>query len=189
MQIKIRISIFFFVLFFPQNHSQAQVSKVAGFYADNFPAYGFFMTFIQLNPDSTFKYEWGGDMQDDRAIGIYKVINDTVLLTYLPFHCDTSYFMKDSGSIDSSITYLFPFKHPIKLKSYELSSYIGHRPLKFYYKHKKLLYVWISGGKIVYKCENYSRRKRFLLLGEHYRKIRKCYMARRGNTGKMFEEW
>lgn len=181
-----------FIFSFQVAATKAQVNKVAGFYADNFYAYGFFATFIQLNPDSTFKYEWGGDMEDDRAIGTYKIINDTVFLTYLPSKYDTSYYIKDTlystiGSSDSGRLHLFVINHPAVIKKYTISYHIDHRPSKFYYRHKKLLCVY--DGSIVHKIQDNSAHRMFLLFGKHYKRMRKCYMVRHGNKGKIFEEW
>jgi hypothetical protein len=111
----------------------AQVNKIAGFYSDNFPGNGFFMTFIQLNTDSTFKYEEGGDLQDDKAIGTYRLVKDTLFLIYKPSKYDTLYYTKDdpylnTGGYDSTEFKLISVNN----KKYRLVYDVGKRPVRFF---------------------------------------------------------
>lgn len=180
------ISLFFSLL---SIQTKAQVNKVYGFYVSNFPISEFFTTQIQLNTDSTFKYEWWGDMRNDLAIGSYEVNNDTILLTYIPSKYDTLYFWKDDTTgADTNIIWHYktynPTKqdHAIKLKNYDLVSYIGNRPLKFYYKHQKLLLLGL------HKAECLSRHKMFLLFGKHYRRTKKYYLKKLGSKGEFSDD-
>jgi hypothetical protein len=45
--------------------------RLKGFYSSKKPELGFFVTRIQLNQDSTFKYEFGGDLAYDKGTGKY----------------------------------------------------------------------------------------------------------------------
>ncbi len=125
--------------------SKAQDTKVFGFYTSNFLLNCFYRTRIQLNENFTFTYEWGGDLSHDRAIGKFKIIDDTVLLSYQPSKFDTiDYYLKDTiyktvGSSDSGGFHLYKISHPTTVNRHELSPYINDRPSKFYYRHKKLL--------------------------------------------------
>jgi hypothetical protein len=60
---------------------------ITGYYSSNTADMGFFVTKIQLNKDSTFKYEFGGDMMYNKGTGMYKIENGNII--HLTFDKDS----------------------------------------------------------------------------------------------------
>ena len=63
------------------NFSFAQ-KRPAGKYQTNFPSYGMFSETLTLNCDSTAVIHFVGDLMNDYSYGKWKVIKDTVILTF-----------------------------------------------------------------------------------------------------------
>jgi len=55
---------------------------VAGCYMSNFAQGGFFVTWVHLSQDSTFKFKHSGDLYFDSGSGKYHLVKDTIFLTF-----------------------------------------------------------------------------------------------------------
>jgi len=108
-----------------------QQNKIIGNYRSNFAELGFFVTQIELLPDSTFEYEFSGDLFYDRAKGKYKVHNDTIYFEYYSEKIDTT-----------TVTYIDSTGKVFKYKMPPMSNYAKHlRPNKLYYRKRKLFAI------------------------------------------------
>lgn len=165
-----------------------------GIYSSICAENGMFGIDMQLNSDMTFKYEWGGDMQDDKGIGEYKIDHDTVLLSWIPSKYDTEYNYWDTlklielpQAVDSGGFHI-ETKRYIKKKtpSGYLSPYVNDRPTKYYYKNNKLFGVSKDGKVVCPKTRALSRYRRFLLFGKHYYTMRKYYLVKTKRQADIF---
>jgi hypothetical protein len=194
--------------------STAQVNSITGFYASNFKNLGIYETYLKLNADYTFKYEWKGSMNCDIAVGTYKVVNDTILLKYLPSKNDTIYDKHDSAYYTRGKDTLkynsksggppMDIMHPVAptididttgatrhikhINRYKLSDHIINRPLKYYYKQGKLLDIDNKGKVISIKGLDYSKHRKFLLFGNYYLRLRNYYLKYYGEGCVMFDD-
>ncbi|WP_156180372.1 hypothetical protein [Rufibacter radiotolerans] len=117
---------------------------------------GFFVTRIQLNKDSTFKYEFSGELSHNKGTGKYRVEDVSVIhLDFEPEH-----------SADS-----------VDLIARTLSSN-GYRPKRFLFKNGKL-YSFHLDGHVVKQGQGLSRRRKYLFFGERYMTTRKMYLKKR----------
>jgi len=79
------------------NIAFGQKSKIPGYYISNYAELGFFVTQIELFEDSSFKYEFSGDLFLDKVKGKYRVKKDTIYFDYYPEQIDTTtYTFTDS---------------------------------------------------------------------------------------------
>ncbi|MEO5980026.1 MAG: hypothetical protein ABIS36_09725 [Chryseolinea sp.] len=123
---------------------------LVGYYLSNVADNGIFITKIHLKPDSTFKYEFYGDLLYDRGTGKYKVENRrTIWVTF------------DRDSID--IRGL---------------GRMTNRPVKFLFKRGRL-YEFKTNGKPLRRGRAYGRHKKYLFFGDYYMTNRKMYLKRR----------
>ena len=134
--------------------------NLPGYYSSNVPSLGFFVTRIQLNEDSTFKYEFSGDLAYNKGTGTYKVKDRKVVLLVF----DTI----DHSQLDSSRRFVAIIQ----------SLGDGGRPKKLWFKNKRL-YHTDSVGAMVKRGQAISRHKRFLLFGDKYLANRKIYLRKR----------
>jgi len=112
---------------------------------------GFFVTRIQLKKDSTFKYEFSGDMMYNKGTGTYIIEKKIIYLT----------FDKDSlTTIEKAL------------------SSNGKRPQKLLYKGGRL-HEFTVDGQIVKKGKGLSRHKKFLFFGDRYLTTRRLYLKKR----------
>lgn len=129
---------------------------MAGYYSSNVAALGFFVTKIQVNEDSTFKFEFSGDLSYSNGTGKYKVDNQGVV------HLD--------------------FEPELPANSADLITLAltgnGYKPQRFHYKNGKL-YIFHLDGHIVKKGQGLSRRRKYLFFGEQYMTTRKMYLKKR----------
>lgn len=123
---------------------------VVGYYSSNVAENGFFITKIQLRSDSTFKYEFYGDLLYDRGTGKYKIENKRTICVAF-----------DRDSVD-----VLGFGR------------MTSRPQKFLYNNARL-YEFEANGKILRRGRAHSRHKRFCFFGDYYMTNRKMYLKRR----------
>lgn len=136
-------------------------SKIDGHYVSNFAIGGRFLTQIQLNADSTFKYQKQGELTNDIDSGRYSLINDTIVLNYTKIDYPAYvYYIKDS-------TNLIWDSIPNIIKRLD-------RPEYFLLKNKKLWVINIK-GEIVDKAPYYNRKKS--RIGNNMKK-RKYYLEK-----------
>lgn len=128
-------------------------NRLPGYYSSNVAESGFFATKIQLNPDSTFKYEFRGDLMYNKGTGRYKVQNKRLILLTFDKDENTDPMARALGSN-------------------------GKRPTRLYYKNGKL-YEFGTNGELVKKGQAFSRHKKFLIFGYPYMRTRKVYLKRR----------
>jgi hypothetical protein len=126
--------------------------SLPGYYSSNVADIGFFLTKIQLNNDSTFKYEFSGDLAYNKGTGKYKIENKNI--THLTF---------DTDSIDTLEKAL---------------SRGGERPSRLLYKNGRL-HSFRKDGQIVKKGKGLSRHKKFLFFGDRYLTTRQFYLKKR----------
>ena len=128
--------------------------NIEGYYASNAAVLGFFVTRIQLNPDSTFKYEFAGDLQYDYGTGRYKFVESTVHLQFDAIE-DTSYVIKAFREVHAS-----------------------NRPSKYLLRGNKLWSYHVEQGHVVKQGQALSRRRKFLFFGDHYLTKRRIYLEK-----------
>lgn len=148
------IAILIFILF--STASCSQKKNLAGYYSSNVADLGFFVERIQLNKDSTFKYEYSGDLSYNKGTGKYRVDKKGVI--HLDFEPEPS-----SDSVD--------------MMAQALSSN-GYRPKRFLFENGKL-YSFHLEGQVVKQGQALSRRKKYLFFGERYMTTRKMYLKKR----------
>lgn len=137
--------------------------RLAGYYSSNAAELGFFVTTIQLQEDSTFKYSSSGDLLHNSSSGRYRVEKKKIL--HLAFDPE-------------------PQKDSVALAELDLS---GRSPtyLRLFYTAGKLYSFHLTEGHVVKRGQAMSRRKKFLFWGERYLTQRRLFLQRR--KGKILE--
>ena len=130
--------------------------NLAGYYSSNVAALGFFATRIQLNEDSTFKYEFSGDLAYNKGRGKYIMDNEGVV--HLDFEPE-------------------PLADSVDLLTQALAGN-EYRPMRFLFKNGKL-YSFHLDGHVVKKGQGISSRRKYLFIGERYMTTRKIYLEKR----------
>ena len=128
--------------------SCASTKNIAGKYRSNFAVHGFFVTRINLNPDSTFGYKMSGDLMFDTSNGHYRLDDNFLILTHQPFEPDTSDFEKHGKE---AVLLSFALSTNQHLKD----------PGKYLVGNNKL-FVCDSNGIIVKKQFGHSKRRQYL---------------------------
>ena len=143
-----------FLFIFVIHSVDGQPNKVTGYYSSNFAIIGWFSVQILLSSDSTFKYQYIGDLTNDKAKGIYKVVKDTVYLefedTYVeswPDLLDTVTYIS-TDTTGKEITLTVDFNQPT-----------SPRPQKLLFKGRKLL-IMNSDGQVEKRIEDRKGRLR-----------------------------
>jgi hypothetical protein len=139
--------------------------ELAGLYRSNFATLGFFATAVHLKADSTFTYRFAGDLLADKAQGVYQIKHDTVYLSYTPEQTEAQLF-----SLPDSVS-------AVALAISSLSHPAVHRPVRFFYKHRKL-YSLNQQGHVVKRAQGYSKRRKWGYWGDTYLKYRKYYLKK-----------
>ncbi len=130
-----------------------------GYYSSNVADNGFFITKLELKTDSTFKYEFYGDLLYDRGTGKYKLKDKRIILVT---------FDKDSLDILGL-------------------GRTTNRPTKFLFR-KGRIYEYKTNGKLLKRGRAFSRHKKYIFFGERYMTTRRMYLKRRDGTLKWIEE-
>lgn len=142
--------------------------KIPGTYSSKFYSNGFFKTFIDLNTDSSFYYQFVGDMIDKRGIGNYIVKGRNIQLKYSPSKYDSLLFGVREDTVWGPNKKLFKIVTvgtPIKVFD---SVEVETRPTNFYFQNGKLFGINSKGELYKGKGFVYSPRKKYFLFGTHY---------------------
>lgn len=111
--------------------------KLTGFYSSKTADLGFFVTRVQLETDSTFKYEFSGDLAYSKGTGKYRIEGKKIIhLEFDPINLDSASTLMDALSGGASRT----------------------RPMKFLYKRRRLYYFHVTTGQLVKK--NYLKKRK-----------------------------
>ncbi|MGB3464866.1 MAG: hypothetical protein WBA74_06340 [Cyclobacteriaceae bacterium] len=125
---------------------------------------GFFVTIVKLNSDSTFEYNFRGDLANNFGTGTYEVKNGIVDLTFIKQPTErTGYWTREdsSGNTDTVYYNIAEIFNPPRTE-----------PLTFKLGNNKL---WIinKDGEVVKRANCYSRTRKFLLRGDNFTTTRK----------------
>ncbi|KAA5548578.1 hypothetical protein [Adhaeribacter rhizoryzae] len=144
--------------------------NVEGRYISRFAISGFFITSLTLKPDSTFCYQFAGDLFFDQATGKFNVNKKLLTLKYDKIKDDSSqnYYTYQDSSGQNKTVYLGLKRNPAE----------SSRPEKLKFKNNKL-YILDSVNKIVSKESGHSKRKKFLLWGDQYFRNRSYYLEKK----------
>ena len=123
---------------------------VTGYNSSNVADLGFFITKIQLKPDSTFKYEFYGDLMYDKWTGKYRIESKKLIKVIF-----------DRDSID-----ILGF------------SRTTNRPKQLLIRNNKL-YEFKQNGKVLKRGPGMSGHKKYLFFGDYYMTTRKMYLKKR----------
>ncbi|WP_379963323.1 hypothetical protein [Epilithonimonas sp. UC225_85] len=144
--------------------SCASNKDVTGIYKSNFADLGFFVTTISLQKDSTFEYNFAGDLVNTDLTGKYIVKDKNLYLE----------FSKNKGKIESKNDSLSVLEilsgnyHNYDLKNESGISF----HLKYLIKNRKLFSYRIDNRKLVNFGKFYSDKKQFILFGSKWKKKR-----------------
>lgn len=161
MKFRIIINIILFVLLTSCNSNK----NVVGKYRSNFAELGFFITKIELKPDSTFHYEFSGDLQHTELDGKYKVENKNLYLRFNKLKGESENKIIEINGKDTIVN----FEDFGKTHSYDLKK---EKEIEYHLKHKisngKLFVYNIQTNKIVRKVKKYSAKRKYILFGPKY---------------------
>ncbi len=118
---------------------------------------GFFITTIQLNNDSTLKYNFNGDLINRSATGHYHRKGDTLLLYYM-WNKDNSENML-AGATNDEMQLHF---------DEDTLQYRG----RYIVGHNKLFPMHLKTGRKLTRDVRYNKRRKYILYGSHYYKKR-----------------
>jgi hypothetical protein len=158
--------VFFACIFSLSTIATKAQSIYSGFYSSEILTYGYLENNIKLDLHNnyTFKLYWSRYSGEYLGMGTYKVINDTIILTYAPLKYDTVYDNRDSVYYtrgtdtlkynSKANSYVMDVMHPVAptididstgairhivhIHRYSLSYCVNERPKKYYYRNKKL---------------------------------------------------
>jgi len=110
---------------------------LTGFYSSKTADLGFFVTRIQLKEDSTFKYEFSGDLAYNKGTGTYSIDDKKLIhLRFDPIKLDSANALAEVLSSGST----------------------SNRPMKLLHKKGKLYYFNLTTGQLVKK--NYLKKRK-----------------------------
>ncbi|MCD9855849.1 hypothetical protein LUD75_14080 [Epilithonimonas sp. JDS] len=142
-----------FVLLFLITASCASKKDVSGIYKSNFADLGFFITTIELKKDSTFEYNFAGDLVNTDLTGKYRIKDKNIYLKFTKNKGDIE-SKSDSLSISEMLSGNY---HNYNLKNE--SGFAYH--LKYLIKGNRLFSYRIDNGKLVKFGKYYSDRKKW----------------------------
>jgi hypothetical protein len=131
--------------------SCASDKKVIGTYKSNRASLGFFITTIEFKADSTFKYNFSGDLINQNLTGKFSVKQNIV---YLKFYKNKGEIESKSDSLSVS-EILSGNYHNYDLKNKKGVFY----HLKFKIRNEKLLTYRIDNGRLVKRSKVYNGKK------------------------------
>jgi len=138
---------------------------IEGKYRSNFADLGFFITEIELKKDSTFHYEFSGDLIHTELDGNYKVENKVLYLRFNKLKGETENEIVEVNGKDTIISFEdFGKTHSYDLKKEKEIEY----HLKYKISNEKLFAYNIQTNKIVRKAKKYSHKRKYILFGSKY---------------------
>ena len=142
--------------------------KIPGNYSTRLASQGFFATYIDLHSDSTFFYQFSGDLIRNNGIGTYSANKRRIKLTYVPSKYDTLWLgvREDTvWSADRKFVRIDTVGILIKVLD---TMMVESRPTAFHYRNNRLFYVNKQGKVHEGKGFVYSPRRKFVIFGTHY---------------------
>ena len=137
--------------------SCSSTKDIQGKYKSNFADLGFFINTIEFKNDSTFNYNYSGDLVNQDLTGTYKIDKNKLYLKFTKNKGEIEY-QNDSLSISEILS---GNRHNYKLKNENGINY--HR--KFLIKNGKLFSYREDNGKLVKRAKKYSDKKRYIIFG------------------------
>lgn len=156
---KLLLKSFFFLVVMVLSASCISNKNIVGKYRSNFAQYGFFVTEIKLNCDSTAEYHMAGDMINENLTGHFKITNNIVYfksdkLKYI--EPKQTFPLNDFTLIDTIESKNY---HHYDLKVENNTSY----HLKFKIKSKKLLVYDNKTNKMIRVCQGSKKKAKYYL--------------------------
>jgi len=142
--------------------------RIPGRYSTKFASNGFFWTLLELQTDSSFFYQFSGDMINKKAIGNYTIRNRNIELRYVPSKNDSFLIgVKEDTvwALDKKSFKIITVGTPISIYD---SAEVETRPREFYYKNGKLFRINSKGKLYKGKGFVYSPRRKYILFGRQY---------------------
>jgi hypothetical protein len=142
--------------------------RIPGNYSTRLASQGFFATYLDLHTESSFFYQFSGDLIRNNGIGTYSVNKRRIELTYLPSKYDTLWLGVREDTVwspDRKFIRIDTVGIPLKVLD---TAMVESRPTRFYYKSNRLFYVNKEGNVHEGKGFVYSPRRKFLIFGTHY---------------------
>jgi hypothetical protein len=159
------------ILFTSCNVKKTPIGK----YRSNFAEAGFFITEIELKLENRFNYEFSGDMGHQKLEGKYTIENNNL---FLKFNRLKNEIVEDAIKINGNDTVvdfvkLFHSQHSFDLKKENEIEY----HLKYKILNNKLFSYHFETGKLIIKNANYSRRRKYLIVGTQ-KYMRKSFLKK-----------
>jgi hypothetical protein len=149
----------------------ASPQKYIGSYISNFAEFGFFITQLKLNEDSTFICINSGDMTYFRDKGRYSVKNDRLLLQF-ESRIDTLGFLNDTTILGLNPRVINVVKNPI-IEIYDNKDRVN----EYVIKRNKLLSVR-KDGTISRRAKGVKKLKKFIFWGDRGMGYRRHYLKK-----------
>lgn len=164
---KLKIILFIYISMFLVSCNTNK--KIDGKYRSNFADLGFFITEIELKSDSTFHYEFSGDLLHTELAGKYKIKKRKLYLRFDKLKGETE-IVKINGK-DTIVNFEdFGKTHSYKLKKENEIEY----HLKYKISKDKLQSYNIETGKLVRKGKKYSNNRKYIIFGPKYYMKKRC---------------
>ena len=170
-----RSQLIFIIILFGTMTSCKMNKTIIGKYRSNFAEIGFFITVIDLKPDSTFHYIFSGDLAHNESDGIYKTKKRTL---YLRFNkLKEEYKSPVLGTTENPDTTL-NFEDWQNSHSYYLKQENGIKyHLKYQIGSEKLKVYNFETDKVVRKAKYFSDNRRYVFFGPSFKK-KKWYLKK-----------
>lgn len=164
-------------------------NTIVGKYRSNFASHGFFITEIELKPDTSFIHIFSGDMQYNELKGKYKIKKNKLYLRFERLKNDTlGPRVKDTLLVMDMVkdsTYNIIEERAAYSHDYELKKeYQIEHHLKYKISKNKLQSYNVQTDRLVKRANKYSKRKKYIFFGSHYYK-KKCYLKKVENKDKL----
>jgi hypothetical protein len=151
--------------------TNASPQKYIGNYVSNFAEFGFFMTQLKLDKDSTFICINSGDMTYFRDKGRYSVKNNRLILQFEP-RIDTLGFMNDTTILSLDPRIINVIKKPI-IEIYDNKDRVN----EYVIRKNKLLSVR-KNGTISRRAKGVKKHKKYIFWGDKGMGYRRHYLKK-----------
>jgi hypothetical protein len=153
--------IFFLLLLF-LFVSCASNRNISGTYRSNFAEFGFFVTKIRFNADSTVEFSKAGDLINEELKGKFKISRNNI--AYIKFDKLKYEILPDTLPLNELQKIVIDTNQFLNLHSYDLKFENGiSYHLKYKIKHNKLLGYNIKTGKIIRRSRGSKNIAKFYL--------------------------
>lgn len=127
--------------------------SIAGCYSSNFAVIGWFGTHLKLNQDSTFEYQFAGDLFYDKTSGTYLINKNRILLNFI-VNTDSLEI-----SLPNSLGNISTTKFPLPP-----NPSANNRPTSLIYKNGRLIVYDKNGTRIRRVMNGKNKRKKYYLI-------------------------